>query len=101
MPLTEKERCHMSMLVPPHGGGSLKPLLVLIANRGEVLRRAERLKKIPITSREVSDLFMLGMGAYTPLTGFMGHDDWRASVPHIKLSNGVVCALPHQHPSAR
>ena len=84
----------MSRLVPPHGGGSLKPLLVLIANRGEVLRRAERLKKIPITSREVSDLFMLGMGAYTPLTGFMGHDDWRASVTDMKLANGVFWPIP-------
>ena len=84
----------MSRLVPPHGGGSLKPLLVLVANRGEVLRRAERLKKIPITSREVSDLFMLGMGAYTPLTGFMGHDDWRASVTDMKLANGVFWPIP-------
>ncbi len=62
----------MSRLVPPHGGGSLKPLLVPIANRGEGLRRAERLRKIPITSREVSDLFMLGMGAYTPLDRLHG-----------------------------
>jgi sulfate adenylyltransferase len=84
----------MSRLVPPHGGGSLKPLLVLIANRGEALRRAERLKKIPIMSREVSDLFMLGMGAYTPLTGFMGHDDWRASVTDMKLANGVFWPIP-------
>jgi sulfate adenylyltransferase len=84
----------MSRLVPPHGGGSLKPLLVLIANRGEVLRRAERLKKILITSREVSDLFMLGMGAYTPLTGFMGRDDWRASVTDMKLANGVFWPIP-------
>jgi sulfate adenylyltransferase len=84
----------MSKLVPPHGGGSLKPLLVLIANRGEALMRAKRLKKIPITSREVSDLFMLGMGAYTPLAGFMGHDDWRASVSDMKLANGAFWPIP-------
>jgi len=84
----------MSKLVPPHGGGSLNPLLVLIANRGEALRRAERLKKIPITSREVSDLFMLGMGAYTPLAGFMGYDEWRASVTDMKLANGVFWPIP-------
>jgi sulfate adenylyltransferase len=84
----------MSKLVPPHGGGSLKPLLVPSANRGETLRRAERLKKVPITSREVSDLFMLGMGAYTPLAGFMGHDDWRASVTEMRLANGVFWPIP-------
>lgn len=84
----------MSRLVPPHGGGSVKPLLVPIADRGEALRRAERLRKIPITSREVSDLLMLGMGAYTPLSGFMGNDDWRGSVTDMKLANGVFWPIP-------
>jgi len=69
----------MSKLVAPHGGGSLKPLLVHAAERGEAMKRARTLRSIPISSREVSDLFMLGMGAYTPLDGFMGHDDWRGS----------------------
>ena len=84
----------MSKLVPPHGGGSLKPLLVPTEKRAEALERAGRLKKIPVTSREVSDLFMLGMGAYTPLDGFMGHDDWRCSVTEMKLASGVFWPIP-------
>ena len=74
----------MFQLVAPHGGGSLKPLLVHAAERGEALKRARTLKPIPMSSREVSDLFMLGMGAYTPLAGFMGHDDWKGSVTDRK-----------------
>jgi len=84
----------MSDLVPPHGGGSLRPLLGSLASRGETLRRAERLKKVPMTSREISDLFMLGMGAYTPLAGFMGHDDWRASVTDMRLADGTFWPIP-------
>jgi sulfate adenylyltransferase len=84
----------MSKLVPPHGGGSLKGLLVSAEERTEALRRAERLKRIPLTSREVSDLMMLGMGAYTPLDGFMGYDDWRGSVMDMKLANGVFWPIP-------
>jgi sulfate adenylyltransferase len=84
----------MSKLVPPHGGGSLKSLLVPMDQRAEACRRAERLKRIPITSREVSDLFMLGMGAYTPLDGYMGHDDWRGSVTEMRLSNGMFWPIP-------
>jgi sulfate adenylyltransferase len=34
-----------------------------------------------MTSREVSDLLMLAMGAYTPLDGFMGEEDWRRFWP--------------------
>ncbi|NCF16069.1 MAG: sulfate adenylyltransferase, partial [Gammaproteobacteria bacterium] len=56
----------MSNLVPPYGANSLKPLLVPETERAEEARRAERLKQVPLSSREVSDLFMLGMGAYTP-----------------------------------
>lgn len=29
-----------------------------------------------MTSRETSDLIMMGIGAFTPLEGFMGRDDW-------------------------
>ena len=47
-----------------------------------------------LSSREVSDLLMLGMGAYTPLDGFMGHDDWRGTVVDMRLSNGVFWPIP-------
>ena len=29
------------------------------------------------------------MGAYTPLDGFMGYDDWKSSVTEMRLANGV------------
>ncbi len=66
----------MNTLVPPHGSSHLRPLLAEGAERAEELRRAERLKRVPMTTRETSDLIMLGIGAFTPLDGFMGHDDW-------------------------
>ncbi len=70
----------MSKLVSPHGGGGLRPRLLGPGPNGEderpeALRRAAGLKAVPMTSRETSDLVMLAMGAYTPLDGFMGHDE--------------------------
>ena len=84
----------MSNLVPPHGAGSLKPLLLPEAERAEELRRAERLKQVPLSSREVSDLLMLGMGAYTPLDGFMGEADWRGCCEHMQLAGGLFWPIP-------
>ncbi len=84
----------MSKLVSPHGGGTLKPLLLPLTERAEALKRAERLNRVPVASREVSDLFMLGMGAYTPLDGFMGHDDWKGSVVDMRLTNAVFWPMP-------
>jgi len=67
----------MHNLILPHGGGELLPLLLEGEARREELARAERLKKVPMTTREAGDLIMLGIGAFTPLDGFMGRDDWR------------------------
>jgi len=34
------------------------------------------------------------MGAYTPLDGFMGYDDWRGSCLEMKLASGVFWPIP-------
>ena len=84
----------MPQLVPPHGSESVKPLLLPETERAAERKRAEKLKKIPLDSRAVSDVFMLAMGAYTPLDGFMGRDDWRGSCLDMKLTNGVFWPIP-------
>src|SRR5205807_5510378 len=74
----------MSKLVPPHGADELMPRLLPEAKRAERLKHAHGLIQVPMTSRETSDFLMLAMGAYTPLTGFMGHDDWRGCCVDMK-----------------
>ncbi|MBO0719118.1 MAG: hypothetical protein J2P55_17565, partial [Rhizobiales bacterium] len=84
----------MAQLVPPHHSQQLTPLLLPQAQRADARKRAETLKKIPLDSRTVSDLLMLAMGAYTPLDGFMGYDDWRGACLDMKLSSGVFWPIP-------
>ena len=84
----------MSTLVSPHGGGSLKTLLLPRTERADETKRAEKLKRVPLSSREVSDLFMLGMGAYTPLDGFMGKEDWHGCCTDMMLSSGIFWPIP-------
>ena len=84
----------MSKLVPPHGSDTVMPLLMPEAERADELKRAEKLRKIPLDTRAVSDVFMFAMGAYTPLEGFMGHDDWRGVCLDMKLANGVFWPIP-------
>ena len=84
----------MSKLVQPHGGGGLKPLLIDEPGRDSELRRAAGLKPVPMSSRESSDLVMMAMGAYTPLDGFMGHDDWRGVCLDMMLGNRVFWPIP-------
>src|SRR5262245_54682067 len=88
------ERVVMPHLVPLHGSETVKPLLLPETERAEERKRAEKLRKIPLDSRAVSDVFMLAMGAYTPLDGFMGHDDWRGSCLDMKLTSGIFWPIP-------
>ena len=84
----------MSKLVEPHGDDGLNALLAPQTERAEELVRARELKKVPMTSREVSDVLMLAMGAYTPIGGFMNEADWRGSCLDMKLENGVFWPIP-------
>ncbi len=84
----------MSKLVPPHGAETLKPLLLPETERADQRKRAEKLKQVPMSSREISDFFMLAMGAYTPLEGFMGEADWRGCCIDMALSNGLFWPIP-------
>ncbi len=84
----------MSKLVQPHGGGSLKPLMVPEQERAGELKRAEGLTRVPMTSCEVSDVSMLAMGAYTPIDGFMSEADWRGACVDMKLDDGTFWPIP-------
>jgi sulfate adenylyltransferase len=84
----------MPTLVPPHGGGPLKPLLLPVTERADEIARAEKLVRVPLTSREVSDLLMLAMGAYTPLDGFMGREDWHHCCTDMTTSSGLFWPIP-------
>ena len=81
-------------LVNPHGGGSLRPLLL----EGQALRaelaRARSLPSLKVTSREKGDIIMLGIGGFTPLDGFMTHADWQGVCDGMKLANGLFWPIP-------
>ncbi len=84
----------MSALIPPHGGRGLRPLQLDGEHRAEQLRRAQKLRKLPITSREKGDLVMLGIGGFTPLAGFMSHADWKGVCDDMHTADGVFWPIP-------
>ena len=84
----------MSKLVKPHGSDSLKPLLLEGAARQAELDRAKSLPKIKLSSREVGDVIMLGIGGFTPLAGFMTKADWQGVCDGMKMSTGLFWPIP-------
>ena len=86
----------MQKLVPPHGSSDLKSLLLEGRQRADEIERAKHLKHVPLTSREAGDLIMMGIGAFTPLDGFMGRDDWKGCCESYTLPSkkGVFWPIP-------
>ena len=84
----------MSKLVEPHGGGKLKSLLIPKAERAKELERSKQLKRVPMSTRETSDILMFAMAAYTPLNGFMCKSDWSGVCLKMKTANGIFWPIP-------
>jgi sulfate adenylyltransferase len=74
-------------LIRPHGGE-------LHDRSGEQPDGVEALETVRLTSRELSDLDMLASGALSPLTGFMGRDDYERVLEEMRLASGLPWALP-------
>jgi sulfate adenylyltransferase len=81
-------------LPAPHGSSKLRALLLDDEPAREARRRAETLPKLRVSSREKGDLVMLGIGGFTPLAGFMRHDDWRGVCDAMRTSAGLFWPIP-------
>ncbi|MCK5227918.1 MAG: sulfate adenylyltransferase [Desulfobulbaceae bacterium] len=85
-------------LVSPHGSEKVLTSVMLTGKELEdEKKRAESLPKLQVSDREAGDLLMMGMGAFSPLTGFMGRDDYEGCLDEMKLRKsdpGVLWPLP-------
>jgi sulfate adenylyltransferase len=76
-----------AQLIEPHGGE-------LVDRTGDRPGDLDGLETVRLTSRELSDLDMLASGALSPLTGFMGREDYERVVEEMRLGSGLPWALP-------
>jgi len=82
-------------LVNPHGKAKkLMPLLLEGAELTEEKKKAAKLTQVRASSREVGDLIMMGIGGFTPLTGFMTYDDWKGVCSEYKMADGTFWPIP-------
>ncbi|ANB61353.1 sulfate adenylyltransferase [Anoxybacteroides amylolyticum] len=71
----------------PHGG-----TLINRWNPDYVVDAIE--KEIELSNAELSDLELIGIGGYSPLTGFLTKTDYDAVVETMRLADGTVWSIP-------
>jgi len=79
--------------ISPHGG-TLVNRLVTGEERECLLEVAKELKSVRINAWTISDLDLIGVGAFSPLTGFLNEDDYHSVVRQMRLADGTVWSIP-------
>jgi sulfate adenylyltransferase len=82
----------------PHGprphGGRLVERLVPAERAEDLAAEAARLPAVALDGRALADLECLAVGAFSPLTGFLGAADHTAVVERGRLADGTIWTLP-------
>ena len=81
------------MLTSPYKG-RLVDLLAPPAERADIFAHAAALHSIQLTKRHACDLEMLAVGAFSPLSGFMGERDFDNVLDKMRLADGTLFPIP-------
>ena len=84
----------MSKLVAPHGGKGLVCALLEGAELEAEKAKAAGLKQIEISDRAKGDLIMMGIGGFSPLSGFMTKADWKGVCENFQMADGTFWPVP-------
>ncbi|WP_449280006.1 sulfate adenylyltransferase [Leptothermofonsia sichuanensis] len=79
--------------ITPHGG-TLINRIATPEQQAEFLDKAGYLPRVQLDERAVSDLDLIAIGGFSPLTGFMEQADYDRVVNEMHLANGLPWSIP-------
>lgn len=83
----------MSYQIPPHGARLIERI-IKGEEEEELREQSHNFKKLIINSRQISDLEMIAIGAFSPLEGFMLKEDYESVLESMRLQDGTVWSIP-------
>ena len=79
--------------IAPHGGALVNRIATDVQKQ-EFFAQADTLPRVQLDQRAVSDLEMIAIGGFSPLTGFMGEADYKQVVDTMHLTSGLPWSMP-------
>ncbi|MEQ8467298.1 sulfate adenylyltransferase [Coleofasciculus sp. E1-EBD-02] len=79
--------------IAPHGG-QLINRIASEQQRSEFLEKADSLPRVQLDAWAASDLDLIAIGGFSPLTGFMEQGDYESVVDNMRLANGLPWSIP-------
>src|SRR6478752_4841045 len=80
-------------MIQPHGG-TLVNRIATGARKAELEAKANDITTLTLEDRYGADIEMIAVGAFSPLTGFMGKADSESAIENMKLTNGLAWGIP-------
>lgn len=77
----------------PHGGTLINRELEG-QEKEQAIKNAETLKVIEANAWVISDIELIGIGGFSPLTGFMGQADYESVISSYRLADGTIWSIP-------
>ncbi len=80
-------------IIAPHGG-ELINRLATPEEKKDFLAKADFLPRVQLDERATSDLVMIAIGGFSPISGFMEQNDYLGVVDKMRLANGLPWSIP-------
>lgn len=75
-------------------GGTLINRIASPEQKQDFLDKADHLPRVSLDARAASDLVMIAIGGFSPISGFMSQADYEPVVTDMRLASGLPWAVP-------
>lgn len=78
----------------PHGGRLVDQIVGDPVQKDLLLKATNQMMKITVDNATLNDIHCIGIGAFSPITGFMKEDDYLSVVTNLRLKSGLIWSIP-------
>ncbi|MFD2216388.1 sulfate adenylyltransferase [Metabacillus endolithicus] len=78
----------------PHGGRLVDQVIEDPVQKDLLLKATNQMVKITVDNATLNDIHCIGIGAFSPINGFMKEEDYLSVVTNMRLKSGLIWSIP-------